>query len=177
MVLRQCAAHAQPLNVRWASLLHDVGKGLTPTSEWPRHIAHEHKGLRLIKAINQRCKAPRDCAELALLVGEYHTHGHRALELRAETLLKLLQAFDVFRRPQRFGEFVAACEMDARGREGLEDRDYPQAAYLLGAAAAARAVAVQPLLAQGLKGAELGEALNRERLRALKVYKEGAQQR
>ncbi|PIA67101.1 multifunctional CCA addition/repair protein [Pseudomonas sediminis] len=171
-VLRRCAEHDQPLNVRWASLLHDVGKGLTPEDEWPRHIAHEHKGLPLIQAINERCKAPRDCAELALLVGEYHTHGHRALELRPSTLLELLQRFDVFRRPQRFAEFIAACEMDARGRLGLEQRDYPQAAYLLGAAEAARQVPVKPLLEKGFKGAELGEALNRERLQALKAYKE-----
>ncbi|TRO14623.1 multifunctional CCA addition/repair protein [Ectopseudomonas mendocina] len=171
-VLRQCAEHDQPLNVCWASLLHDVGKGLTPEDEWPRHIAHEHKGLPLIQAINERCKAPRDCAELALLVGEFHTHGHRALELRPSTLLELLQRFDVFRRPQRFAEFVAACEMDARGRLGLEQRDYPQAAYLLGAAEAARQVPVKPLLEKGFKGAELGEALNRERLQALKAYKD-----
>ena len=170
-VLRQCAEHDQPLNVRWASLLHDVGKGLTPEDEWPRHIAHEQKGLRLIQAINERCKAPRDCAELAMLVGEFHTHGHRALELRPSTLLELLQRFDVFRRPQRFVEFVAACEMDARGRLGLEQRDYPQAAYLLGAAEAARQVPVKPLVEKGFKGAELGEALNRERLQALKAYK------
>ncbi|MBF8164345.1 multifunctional CCA addition/repair protein [Ectopseudomonas hydrolytica] len=171
-VLRQCAEHDQPLSVRWACLLHDVGKGLTPEAEWPRHIAHEHKGLRLIQAVNERCKAPRDCAELAMLVGEFHTHGHRALELRPSTLLELLQRFDVFRRPQRFAEFVAACEMDARGRLGLEQREYPQGAYLLGAAEAARQVPVKPLLEKGLKGAELGEALNRERLRALKAYKE-----
>ncbi|APU32113.1 multifunctional CCA tRNA nucleotidyl transferase/2'3'-cyclic phosphodiesterase/2'nucleotidase/phosphatase [Ectopseudomonas alcaliphila JAB1] len=170
-VLRQCAEHDQPLNVRWASLLHDVGKGLTPEDEWPRHIAHEQKGLRLIQAINERCKAPRDCAELAMLVGEFHTHGHRALELRPSTLLELLQRFDVFRRPQRFAEFVAACEMDARGRLGLEQREYPQGAYLLGAAEAARQVPVKPLLEKGFKGAELGEALNRERLKALKAYK------
>ncbi|MDZ4193228.1 MAG: multifunctional CCA addition/repair protein [Pseudomonas sp.] len=171
-VLRQCAEHEQPLNVRWASLLHDVGKGLTPEDQWPRHIAHEQKGLRLIQAINERCKAPRDCAELAMLVGEFHTHGHRALELRPSTLLELLQRFDVFRRPQRFAEFVAACEMDARGRLGLEQREYPQGAYLLGAAEAARQVPVKPLLEKGFKGAELGEALNRERLQALKAYKD-----
>ncbi|MNF29100.1 Multifunctional CCA protein [compost metagenome] len=171
-VLRQCAEHDQPLTVRWACLLHDLGKGLTPVDQLPQHIAHEKRGLKLIEAVNKRCKAPRDCQELALLVGEYHTHAHRALELRASTLLELLQSFDIYRRPQRFEEFVAASEMDARGRTGLEQRDYPQAAYLLGAAAAARAVAVQPLLEKGLKGAELGEALKGERLKALKGYKE-----
>ncbi|CAI8794584.1 MULTISPECIES: multifunctional CCA addition/repair protein [unclassified Pseudomonas] len=173
-VLHQAALHKQPLTVRWACLLHDLGKGLTPQDEWPRHIAHEHKGLKLIKAVNNRFKAPRDCQELALLVGEYHTHGHRALELKPSTLLELLQSFDVYRRPQRFEEFIVACEMDARGRKGLEQRSYPQADYLRGAATAARNVAVQPLLEQGFKGPELGEALKRERLKALKAYKEAA---
>ena len=173
-VLEQAALHQQPLTVRWACLLHDLGKGLTPQHEWPRHIAHEHTGLKLIKAVSERFKVPRDCQELALLVGQYHTHGHRALELKASTLLELLQSFDVYRRPQRFEEFIAACEMDARGRKGLEERSYPQADYLRGAAAAARAVAVQPLLEKGFKGPELGEAIKRERLRALKAYKEAA---
>ncbi len=172
MVLQQCARHKQPLTVRWACLLHDLGKGRTPPSEWPRHIAHEKRGIKLIETVNQRCKAPRDCAELALLVGEYHTHGHRALELRASTLLELLQSFDVYRRPQRFEEFIAACEMDARGRLGLEHCNYPQAEYLRGAMLAARTVAVKPLVERGLKGAELGKALKAERLKALKTYKE-----
>ncbi len=173
-VLEQAAQHQQPLTVRWACLLHDLGKGLTPQSEWPRHIAHEHKGLKLIKTVNERFKAPRDCQELALLVGQYHTHGHRALELKPSTLLELLQSFDVYRRPQRFEEFIVACEMDARGRKGFEQRSYPQADYLRGAASAARGVAVQPLLEKGFKGPELGEALKQERLNALKAYKEAA---
>lgn len=170
-VLEQAARFQQPLSVRWACLLHDLGKGRTPPEEWPRHIAHDQRGLKLIKAVNERFKAPRDCQELAMLVGEYHTHGHRALELKASTLLELLQSFDVYRRPQRFEEFIAACEMDARGRLGLEDRSYPQADYLRGAAEAARAVAVQPLIEQGIKGKELGVALKGERLRALQAYK------
>lgn len=170
-VLEQSAAHRQPLSVRWACLLHDLGKGLTRPDDWPQHIAHEHTGLKLIKAVNARFKVPRDCQELALLVGQYHTHGHRALELKPSTLLDLLQTFDVYRRPQRFEEFVVACEMDARGRKGLENRSYPQAEYLRGAAATAREVQVQPLLEQGFTGQALGEALKRERLDALKVYK------
>lgn len=170
-VLEQSAINCQPLSVRWACLLHDLGKGLTPPAEWPRHIAHEHSGLKLIKAVNTRFKVPRDCQELALLVGQYHTHGHRALELKPSTLLDLLQSFDVYRRPQRFEEFVVACEMDARGRKGLESRSYPQAEYLRGAAATAREVQVQPLLERGFQGQELGEALKSERLDALKIYK------
>ena len=80
-VLRQCAEHQQPLPVRWACLLHDVGKGRTDPADWPRHIAHEHRGIPLIQAINSRCKVPKECQELAELVGEFHTHAHRALEL------------------------------------------------------------------------------------------------
>ncbi|WP_460417976.1 multifunctional CCA addition/repair protein [Pseudomonas sp. microsymbiont 2] len=171
-VLQQAARHHQPLTVRWACLLHDLGKGTTPEADWPRHIAHEVRGLKLIKAVNQRFKAPRDCQELALLVGEFHTHCHRALELRPSTLLELLQKFDVYRRPQRFEEFITACEMDARGRQGLEDRDYPQAAYLRDAAKVARAVDVKPLIERGLSGQALGEALKKERLQALKAYKD-----
>lgn len=171
LVLQQCALHQQPLAVRWACLLHDLGKGLTDPRHWPRHIAHESRGLRLIEAVNARCKAPRDCAELALLVGEYHTHSHRALELRGATLAGLFQQFDLYRRPERFEQFVAACEMDARGRLGLETRPYPQADYLRAAAAVARGVAVQPLLAQGFKGAELGEALKAARLAALDEFR------
>ncbi|WP_297846500.1 multifunctional CCA addition/repair protein [Pseudomonas sp.] len=171
-VLEQAALHQQPLSVRWACLLHDLGKGLTPEEEWPRHIAHEHTGLRLIKEVNARFKVPRDCQELAMLVGQYHTHGHRALELKASTLFELLQSFDIYRRPQRFEEFIAACEMDARGRLGFEQRSYPQADYLRGAAQAARTVAVQALRDQGFEGPELGEALKRERLKAVKAYKD-----
>ena len=171
-VLQQCARFKQPLNVRWASILHDLGKGTTNPAIWPQHIGHEKRGLPLIKKVNKRFKVPNDCAQLALLVGEYHTHAHRALELRSTTLLKLLMAFDIMRRPQRFTDFVAASEMDSRGRLGFEDRLYPQADYLRRAAEVVRAVSVAPLLEQGLQGAELGQALNEERLRALQAYVE-----
>ncbi|NLC99245.1 MAG: multifunctional CCA addition/repair protein [Gammaproteobacteria bacterium] len=169
-VLQQCARFQHTLNIRWACLLHDLGKGTTDPQAWPRHIAHEKHGLPLIKKVNKRFKAPNECAELALLVGEYHTHAHRALELRPETLLKLLMKFDIMRRPQRFDDFISASEMDSRGRLGLEERLYPQAEYLRQAAATMRAVSVKPLLEQGLQGAELGQALNIERLLALQTY-------
>lgn len=169
-VLQQCARFKHTLNIRWACLLHDLGKGTTKPELWPRHIAHEKHGLSLIKKVNKRFKAPNECAELALLVGEYHTHAHRALELRPETLLKLLMKFDIMRRPQRFDDFISASEMDSRGRLGLEDRLYPQADYLRQAAEVVRTVSVKPLLEQGLQGAELGMALNVERLRTLQTY-------
>jgi tRNA nucleotidyltransferase (CCA-adding enzyme) len=150
--LVQAAQHHHPLHVRWACLLH----GLDPAS---------------IKALNQRFKAPRECQELAQLVGEFGEQGHKAFELAPETLLELLQKFDVYRRPQRFEDFIAACEMDARGRGAPS---YPQGDYLRGAATAARAVDVKPLVASGLTGQRLGEALNEERLKALQAYKADA---
>lgn len=174
MVLQQCAAHAQPLDVRWACLLHDLGKGLTDPALWPRHLGHEQRGLRLIKAVNQRCKVPRECAELAVLVGEYHTHAHRARELRADTLAKLLQTFDAYRRPERFGHFIAAAEMDARGRLGFESAPYPQAAYLREALSVVQAITAQPFLAQGLQGAALGMALQQARCAALQQMRDAA---
>ncbi len=175
-VLQQCVRFAQPLNVRWACLLHDLGKGTTDPAQWPRHIGHETRGLALIKKVNKRLKVPNDCAQLAFLVGEYHTHAHRALELRPATLLKLLMTFDIMRRPQRFADFIAASEMDSRGRLGFEDREYPQAEYLHQAAAVVRAVDVKPLLEQGLQGAELGQALTQARQQALHDYVEQARQ-
>jgi tRNA nucleotidyltransferase (CCA-adding enzyme) len=146
--LEQAAAHEQPLHVRWACLL----RGLAPAS---------------IKAVNQRLKAPRECQELALLTGECLAQANQALELPATALLELLQKFDVYRRPQRFEDFVEVCQMAALG-EGKQG--YPQADYLRGAATAARAVDVKPLVQAGLTGQALGEALKAERLKALEVY-------
>ncbi|WP_338460021.1 multifunctional CCA addition/repair protein [Pseudomonas sp. TE3-3-F2023] len=149
--LEQAAMHEQTLQVRWACLL----QSLTPAA---------------IKAVNQRLKAPRECQELALLTGECLKLGNQAQELPATALLELLQKFDVYRRPQRFEDFLIACEMTALG-EGKAG--YPQADYLRGAAAAARAVDVKPLVLTGLSGQALGEALKGERLKALEAYKLG----
>ncbi|WP_373754613.1 multifunctional CCA addition/repair protein [Pseudomonas sp.] len=147
--LEQAAAHHQPLHVRWACLLHQ----LPPAS---------------IKTVNQRLKAPRECQELALLTGECLVQADQALQLPAMSLLALLQKFDVYRRPQRFEDFLAACEMVAlvNCKAG-----YPQGEYLRGAAAAARAVDVKPLVQAGLTGQALGEALKAQRLKALEAYR------
>ncbi|MBL4835592.1 MAG: multifunctional CCA addition/repair protein [Pseudomonas sp.] len=171
LVLHTAALMQLPLPARWACLLHDLGKGLTDPAHWPKHHGHETKGLTAVKAVNQRCKAPRDCQELALLTCEYHTHCHRAFELRPGTLLKLFKGFDIYRRPERFEQFLGTCEADARGRTGLENEPYPQADYLRSAAQAARDVSVESLMAQGLEGAALGKGLERERERAIAEFK------
>jgi tRNA nucleotidyltransferase (CCA-adding enzyme) len=173
MVLEKAAQYAQPLHVRWACLLHDLGKGITPKEQWPQHLKHEKLGLPLVNEVNARFKVPKDCQQLALLVSEYHTHGHRSMELTPSRLLELMQSFDVYRRPERFNAFINACEMDARGRLGLELRPYPQAGYMYGAAATVRGVSTQPLIEKGYKGPDLGKALRLARLMALKAYKKG----
>ncbi|MCJ8168516.1 multifunctional CCA addition/repair protein [Atopomonas sediminilitoris] len=175
-VVAQSAVLNLPLPARWAALLHDLGKGTTPAAEWPRHIAHETRGLKLVKRVNARFKVPRDCQELALLVCELHTHCHRAFELRAETLLKLFQKLDLSRRSERLEGFVGACEADSRGRNELGLQPYPQADYLRAAASAYLSVSAQPLLAQGLDGAELGKALQQARLQALASFKQASGQ-
>src|SRR5690606_2480984 len=123
-----------------------------------------------IEAINVRCKVPRDCQELALLVGEYHCQAEQAETLQPEALFELLQHFDIYRRPERFEQFLTACEMVARGHAVQEQTDYPQAAYLRAAAGAARAVEARPLIEQGYQGAELGQALKCARLQAIERF-------
>ena len=116
--------------IRYATLVHDVGKGVTDKANWPSHHAHEALGLPLQADISKRLHVPNEFAKLAALVCEHHTKMHRIKELRPATLLKLIEALDGFRRPERVQKFLLACEADARGRTGLEERDYPQNAYL-----------------------------------------------
>ncbi len=144
LTLRECALDQQPLPVRWACLL----AMLDDTA---------------IEGLNARSKAPRDCQELALLVGHFHDDASRAAELTSAELFELLQHFDIQRRPERFELFLQACVLLARGRGA----SFPQGDYLRGAAQAVRAVTVQPLIEQGYQGAELGEALKRTRLEAV----------
>ena len=140
LVVDYAAARQFSLPVRFAALTHDLGKGVTPQALWPKHHGHEHKSVELVEQVCQRLRAPNDCRDLAVLAARYHGDVHRAEELRPATLLKLLAAADVFRKPERFEEFVEACACDFHGRTGYETRPYPPADILRTAAAAARAV-------------------------------------
>ncbi|MFT5711591.1 MAG: tRNA nucleotidyltransferase (CCA-adding enzyme) [Halioglobus sp.] len=171
MVLQQAALLSPLTSVRFAALLHDLGKGTTPSKDWPRHIAHEVRGLKLVEAVCKRLAVPNQHRALSLLVCEYHTHCHRALELKAKTLMKLFSATDALRRPDRFEEFLLACEADSRGRTGLENRDYPQTNYLRKALAIVQNVSAGPFAAQGLTGKAVGEALYAERVNQLGALK------
>ena len=174
MSLQQAVRLSEARDVRFAVLLHDLGKGITPQEELPRHIAHEFRGIKLVKAVCKRLKAPNQYRDLALKACEYHLHSHRAMELRGKTLLKLLNATDALRRPDRFEAFLLACEADARGRLGLEDKAYPQGDYLREALEIAMGVSAG--LCPGVEGKELGQAIAEERVRRLDEFRGNAGQ-
>lgn len=159
MVLDQAAAAGAPLDVRFACLVHDLGKALTPADELPRHRGHEQRGLDAVDAVCARLGVPREARALARLVCAHHLVCHRAAELRPGTVLKLFERIDAFRRPGRLDNFLAACEADKRGRGGPVPVDYPPATLLRAAFDAAAAVSTRDLLARGLSGPQLGEAL------------------
>ena len=152
---------------RFAVLVHDLGKGETPSAEWPRHLGHEQRGADLVRALCQRLRVPNMYRELGVLTARYHTYCHRALELRPKTLLKTLQGMDALRKPQRFEQFLLACEADSRGRLGLEDRDYSQADFMRRVYRATADVRARSLMDRGLTGLALAEALQQERLAAI----------
>lgn len=177
LALRQAARLSDDLCVRFAVLVHDLGKGTTPASELPRHRGHEHRGVPLVEAVCQRLRVPTACRDLGRLVAKLHLHCHMALELRPQTVLRLFEQLDAFRRPERVEQFVLACEADARGRTGLEDRPYPQRDYLHQAYAAASAVNGGQFAAQGLRGLKIAEAVRRERIARIAAVKERWAQR
>lgn len=168
MCLRRAAELQAPVTVRFAVLVHDLGKGTTPETEWPKHLMHEVRGLPLIEKLCARLKVPTAHRELALLTSKEHTNVHRALELKPETVVKLLERSDAFRRGLRFLEMLLACQCDAQGRKGLEDRPYPQRDYLAQAHAAAAAVQLAPDDIQGREGAMIAQILHRKRLEAIR---------
>src|SRR6201996_5939589 len=154
LALRYSAKIGAPTSVRFGVLTHDLGKALTPQDILPSHRGHEEAGVPLVEALSERLRVPNNFRELAVLAARHHQVVHRAPELNPGTMLKLFEATDAFRRPERFSEMLLVCESDARGRTGLEDRPYPQAAYLQQARDAAAAVQLSADARAGLKGPE-----------------------
>lgn len=171
LVLDQAEALSDSLDVRFAALTHDLGKGNTPARDLPSHPGHETRGCALIRQLSDRLRVPKNARDLALIVSEFHTHCHRALELREKTLLKVLEKTDAFRRPDRFEEFLIACEADARGRTGLEDRRYPQADYLRRAFSTAASIDSGAIAAKH-SGQGIPKAIRNARLAALRQFRE-----
>ncbi len=167
MVLEQAVRLSENTRVRFAALVHDLGKAGTPRTEWPSHHGHEERSVQLIEQLAARLRLPGDYRELAVVVARYHGNVHRAFELRPKTVLDMLERADALRRPQRFDQALLACEADSRGRAGLESAAYPQRAYLRAARDAA--AAVKPTaedLALG-SGPQIAERLAERRLQTL----------
>jgi len=175
MVLEQAAKLSPDGDMRFAALVHDLGKATTDKKLLPSHYGHEQRSVKLIKKLAGRLPVPNAYRDLALLVAEFHGHAHRAHELKAATLLRVIKRTDALRRPERFEKFVIACEADARGRTGMEENPYPQADYLRGALQAIVGFSARDFKDDDLSGPELGHAIDDARISALKSYKSGHQ--
>lgn len=173
LCLQVAARAGLSTRVRFAVLLHDLGKGITPADILPRHIGHEERGLPLVRALCQRYKVPRDYQQLAEIVCEHHLECHRVMTLQAKTLWKKLHALDALRRPERFAEFLLACQADTRGRLGWEELPYPQLDFFRQARDVAAAITPHDLPhGHSLTGLALGNALNLARINALHQFKQ-----
>ncbi|QEP42282.1 multifunctional CCA addition/repair protein [Ectothiorhodospiraceae bacterium BW-2] len=167
LVLQQAAKLSGELQVRFAALVHDLGKGVTPSSQLPSHKGHEERGITLVKQLCRRLKVPREIEAMALLVAAYHGLYHRADELDAATLYSLLERLDLFRRPERLTPFLLACEADSRGRLGFENEHYTQPETIRRAYAKCAAIRAQELIAAGFQGQAISDELRRRRIEAL----------
>jgi tRNA nucleotidyltransferase (CCA-adding enzyme) len=171
MVLDTAARLAVPLPVRYACLVHDLGKGSTPREQWPRHVAHEARSARLAAALAERLRVPGPCRELGDVVAREHGHIHASAMLGAAATLRLLERCDALRRPERFALVLLACECDARGRLGLEAAPYPPRERLAAALRAVQAVdaaaAAEAAVARGASGPAVGDAVRHAREAAL----------
>ncbi|MDB3925768.1 multifunctional CCA addition/repair protein [Porticoccaceae bacterium] len=157
--------------IRFAVLVHDVGKAITPEDVLPSHSGHEKRGLPLVKAICDRLTVPNKHRQLAMSVTEFHLHCHRALELKPATLLKLFHSIGAIRSPDKLIDFLTCCEADIKGRAGFEDAAYPSKDYLLAALEAVSQADISDLVAQGISGAEIGKQLNQRQIQHLTEFK------
>lgn len=170
LCLEQAALLSPSPEVRFAALVHDLGKGVSPQAHWPHHHGHENHGLPILEQMCARLRVPNAFKVLAVQVMQYHTRCHRAFELRAATLTDMLAALGAFKKSNRLPEFLLACEADAKGRTGLENTPYPQAGLLGGAAGVAASVDTSSILNGGLKGSHIGEAIRRLRIEAVSEF-------
>jgi tRNA nucleotidyltransferase (CCA-adding enzyme) len=167
MALEQAALLSEDASVRFAALVHDLGKATTAKEILPKHNGHELRSVKIVKALSKRLPIPTAFRELGCLVAEFHAHAHRAFELRPATVLKVLNRADAFRRPERFEKFLLACEADARGRTGLEDRPYRQADFFRAAYKAASEIGISDLTGSELPGEEIGREIASRRQSAI----------
>ena len=170
--LDQICAESNVLRLRFSVLVHDLGKGTTPRDQWPSHNGHEERGVKQIENLAKRLRIPNDCRDLAIKVSRWHLHCHRALELKAATIEKLFSGLDLWRNPQLLPEFLSCCQADIRGRTGMENNDYPQAAYLTDCFQAALTVDSQKIRESGFEGEAIGKKMREARIAAIQDAKE-----
>jgi tRNA nucleotidyltransferase (CCA-adding enzyme) len=168
MVLDQAARLSNDPKIRFAALVHDLGKGTTDPAEWPSHRGHEQRSVALIEALAERLRVPSEYRELSVIVARYHGNVHRAFELRPDTILEMLEKSDAFRRPERYSHALLACEADSRGRLGLENIEYPQRTYLQAARDAAALIKPSAEDIALKDGVKIAARLHDARLRAIK---------
>jgi tRNA nucleotidyltransferase (CCA-adding enzyme) len=171
MVLEQAAKLSNENSVRFAALVHDLGKALSPKESLPKHHGHGQSGLALIKTLCTRIKVPNEYRDLALLVSDQHQNIHNIDQLRPETLIKIFDKADLWRKPHRLEQLAKACEADSRGRLGLENNPYPQAKYLEMSFKAASSIDVKPIIEAGFKGAEIKQQLQMKRINIVTEFK------
>ena len=169
MTLAMSAALSDQLDVRFATLFHDVGKALTPPEKWPSHHGHGLAGVPIVEALCQRLRVPNQVRDLALVVTEFHDVVHTIERQSADALIALFDRIDAWRRPDRVEKMALTSEADARGRAGLESMAYPQGDYLRLAFTLAQAVPTKDVVAAGFKGAEVREELTRRRVAVLQA--------
>ena len=167
MVLDQATLLSTEVKVRFAALVHDLGKAATPPEQWPGHKGHEERSVALIEAMSDRLRLPSEYRELSIIVARYHGNVHRAFELRPKTILQILEKTDALRRPERFGQALLACEADSRGRLGLEKTQYLQRAYLSEARDAAAAIKPSAQDLAQCAGPMIAQRLQERRLQAV----------
>ena len=172
LVVDWAAQQGFSLSVRFAALCHDLGKGTTPPELWPRHHGHEAKSVDLVRTLSERIRVPADCRDLAIAVARDHGNVHRALELRPATVIELLERVDAFRRPERFEEFLQACECDFHGRPGWEAKLYPQSEYLRQALRVAQAINASEV-ARNAEPTRIKETINQARVAAVAAWRLG----
>ena len=172
MTLSMAAMLSPNVDVRFATLCHDLGKGLTPKALWPRHHGHGPAGVKLVEQLCQRLRVPNEIRDLAKLVAEFHDLIHTFQILQPKTIVKLFDSIDAWRKPQRVEQIALTSEADVRGRTGFEASDYPQGRWLREAGQVAQAVPTKEVLEAGFKGAEIREELTRRRIAAVANWKE-----
>jgi tRNA nucleotidyltransferase (CCA-adding enzyme) len=172
MVLEQACNLSSETDVRFAALLHDLGKGTTPKEQWPRHIEHEARGAKIVLEVCQRLRIPNEYRDLAERTARFHLHYHRALELKPSTVVKTLEQLDAFRKPERFEKFLLASEADARGRPGFENMEFPQGDYFRQAFIVTRDIDIKALREQGFENMKLANKIKQVRTDAVAELKE-----